>query len=253
MVGLFSSPAGLINTGLSKHTYHLVLSLEFMDRTALKLIIVGDGRAGKTTLIMRFAQNMFWEDFIPTVYEGHVAAITVDDQHVELALWDTAGQEEYDRLRPLSYPNTHVVLVAFPIDNPDSLDNVLEQVSNFSRPCLKPSFANLNAWPGLQWIHEVRHFLPTVPIILVGCKKELRDDQRTMSYLESQCLHPVSFDEGMAVALKIGANRYFECSAKLGEGVDDIFTTAAGLALNFEREQGEWSKRRLKEKICVVL
>ena len=46
---------------------------------------------------------------------------------VELALWDTAGQEDYDRLRPLSYPDTDVILMCFAIDNPDSLENIPEK------------------------------------------------------------------------------------------------------------------------------
>ena len=46
---------------------------------------------------------------------------------VELALWDTAGQEDYDRLRPLSYPDTDVILMCFSIDNPDSLENITEK------------------------------------------------------------------------------------------------------------------------------
>lgn len=53
----------------------------------------------------------------------------VDGKHVELALWDTAGQEDYDRLRPLSYPDSHVILICFAIDSPDSLDNVQEKVN----------------------------------------------------------------------------------------------------------------------------
>jgi len=57
-----------------------------------------------------------------------VADIVVDNKKVELALWDTAGQEDYDRLRPLSYPDTHVVLLCFAIDQPDSLENVVEKV-----------------------------------------------------------------------------------------------------------------------------
>jgi len=70
---------------------------------------------------------------------------------VELALWDTAGQEDYDRLRPLSYPDTDVILMCFSIDSPDSLENIPE-----------------------KWTPEVRHFCPNVPIILVGNKKDLR-------------------------------------------------------------------------------
>jgi small GTP-binding protein len=62
------------------------------------------------------------------VFENYVADVEVDGKHVELALWDTAGQEDYDRLRPLSYPDSHVILICFAIDSPDSLDNVQEKV-----------------------------------------------------------------------------------------------------------------------------
>lgn len=67
--------------------------------------------------------------YVPTVFENYVADVEVDSKHVELALWDTAGQEDYDRLRPLSYPDSHVILICFAIDSPDSLDNVQEKVS----------------------------------------------------------------------------------------------------------------------------
>jgi small GTP-binding protein len=66
---------------------------------------------------------------VPTVFENYVADVEVDGRHVELALWDTAGQEDYDRLRPLSYPDSHVILICFAVDSPDSLDNVQEKVS----------------------------------------------------------------------------------------------------------------------------
>jgi Ras family protein A len=68
------------------------------------------------------------------VFENYVADVEVDGRHVELALWDTAGQEDYDRLRPLSYPDSHVVLICFAIDSPDSLDNVSEKVSIIDNP-----------------------------------------------------------------------------------------------------------------------
>lgn len=65
------------------------------------------------------------------MFENYVADVEVDGKHVELALWDTAGQEDYDRLRPLSYPDSHVILICFAVDSPDSLDNVQEKVSNW--------------------------------------------------------------------------------------------------------------------------
>jgi GTPase SAR1 family protein len=76
------------------------------------------------------AEFMFPQVYVPTVFENYVADVEVDGKHVELALWDTAGQEDYDRLRPLSYPDSHVILICFAVDSPDSLDNVQEKVSD---------------------------------------------------------------------------------------------------------------------------
>jgi hypothetical protein len=76
--------------------------------------------------------HSFSQVYVPTVFENYVADVEVDGKHVELALWDTAGQEDYDRLRPLSYPDSHVILICFAVDSPDSLDNVQEKVCFFS-------------------------------------------------------------------------------------------------------------------------
>ncbi|GCB62296.1 hypothetical protein scyTo_0004227 [Scyliorhinus torazame] len=91
-----------------------------------KLVIVGDGACGKTCLLIVFSKDQFPEVYVPTVFENYVADIEVDGKQVELALWDTAGQEDYDRLRPLSYPDTDVILMCFSIDSPDSLGNGFE-------------------------------------------------------------------------------------------------------------------------------
>ncbi|KAJ2994086.1 hypothetical protein HDV02_001863 [Globomyces sp. JEL0801] len=97
-----------------------------------KLVIVGDGACGKTCLLIVFSKGTFPETYVPTVFENYVSDIYVDGTAVELALWDTAGQEDYDRLRPLSYPDTHVILICFAIDSPDSLENVQEKVKRKS-------------------------------------------------------------------------------------------------------------------------
>lgn len=125
------------------------------------------------------------------------------------------GQEDYARLRPLSYPNTHIVLICFSVSNPDSFASVTRVQDS--------------------WAAEVRHFCPDVPYILVGCKIDLRHDPATIRELRETNEHPVTTAEvtrsrmalrfrtsvtssygalqGEATAAQIGALAYIECSA----------------------------------------
>lgn len=173
-----------------------------------KLVIVGDGACGKTCLLIVFSKGTFPEVYVPTVFENYVADVEVDGKHVELALWDTAGQEDYDRLRPLSYPDSHVILICFAIDSPDSLDNVQE-----------------------KWISEVVHFCPYLPVILVGCKKDLRNDPKTVAELAKTSQQPVTEQQGDNMRKAIQAEKYLECSAKTNEGVREVFEQATRSAL----------------------
>ncbi|KAK0706789.1 GTP-binding protein RHO-1 protein [Lasiosphaeria miniovina] len=173
-----------------------------------KLVIVGDGACGKTCLLIVFSKGTFPEVYVPTVFENYVADVEVDGRQVELALWDTAGQEDYDRLRPLSYPDSHVVLICFAIDSPDSLDNVEE-----------------------KWYAEVQHFCRDVPIILVGCKMDLRYDPKTVEELRKINQAPVTPERGQKISDKIGAHKYLECSAKTNTNVRDVFEHATRAAL----------------------
>lgn len=88
---------------------------------------------------------------MPTIFESYISRIPVKKNLVELNLWDTAGQEEYDRLRPLSYPDTDIILICYNVDNRDAFENVTA-----------------------RWLPETRHFLPDVPVIIVGTKSDLR-------------------------------------------------------------------------------
>jgi len=194
--------------------------LEIMAAIRKKLVIVGDGACGKTCLLIVFSKDQFPEVYVPTVFENYVADIEVDGKQVELALWDTAGQEDYDRLRPLSYPDTDVILMCFSIDSPDSLDNIPE-----------------------KWTPEVKHFCPNVPIILVGNKKDLRNDPNTIKELAKMKQEPVKPEDGRTMAEKINAFAYLECSAKSKEGVREVFETATRAALQVKKK---------KKKPCVL-
>ncbi len=63
------------------------------------------------------------------MFENYVAHVEVDGKHIELALWDTAGLEDYDRLTPLSYPESHVILLCFGINQPWSFESIQDRVS----------------------------------------------------------------------------------------------------------------------------
>ncbi|XP_046781954.1 transforming protein RhoA isoform X1 [Gallus gallus] len=198
------------------------LSPSAMAAIRKKLVIVGDGACGKTCLLIVFSKDQFPEVYVPTVFENYVADIEVDGKQVELALWDTAGQEDYDRLRPLSYPDTDVILMCFSIDSPDSLENIPE-----------------------KWTPEVKHFCPNVPIILVGNKKDLRNDEHTRRELAKMKQEPVKPEEGRDMANRIGAFGYMECSAKTKDGVREVFEMATRAALQ--------ARRGKKKSGCLLL
>ncbi|XP_790284.2 rho-related GTP-binding protein RhoA-A [Strongylocentrotus purpuratus] len=185
-----------------------------------KLVIVGDGACGKTRLLTVFSKDQYPGQSVET----YVADIEVDSKQVELALVDTAGQEDFDRLRPLLYPDTDVILMCFAINNPDSLENIPE-----------------------KWTPEVKHSCPNVPIILVGNKKDLRNDDNTKMELQRTKKTPVTYNKGHRMAVKINAAKYMECSAETNDGVREVFETATRAAL-----QSIESKKRKKKLSCKI-
>jgi Rho family protein len=192
------------------------------------------------------------------VFENYVTNRQFEGKIVEIALWDTAGQEEYDRLRPLSYPESHVILIVFSIDFPVSLANVQDKV----RPAqsrIPPLFYEILSIACketlslmlrvvarfLQWYPEVAHFCEGTPLILVATKTDLRRDDTTRRMLTAQGQTPVTSEQGAEVAREIGA-KYVECSAKTGSGVQEVFA----LALR-ESMRGKWGKIA-RPRRCVV-
>ncbi|ORX90984.1 hypothetical protein K493DRAFT_54440 [Basidiobolus meristosporus CBS 931.73] len=174
-----------------------------------KLLILGDGACGKTSLLNVFTRGYFPETYEPTVFENYVHEISIDRKTVEFSLWDTAGQEDFDRLRTLSYSDTHVILLCFSVESRDSLENI-----------------------EAKWLDEILEYAPGVKIVLVALKCDLRKDEKTLYNLAEVKDAPISYDEGLALARRIQAVRYSECSAKCNRGVKEVFEQAARIALN---------------------
>jgi len=193
---------------------------------AVKCVVIGDGAVGKTCLLMSYTTNSFPGEYIPTVFDNYSANIMVDNEAVNIGLWDTAGQEDYDRLRPLSYPQTDVFLICFSIVNPSSFENVRA-----------------------KWYAEVKFFCPNTPIILVGLKADLREDVDILEKLRSRHLIPISPQKGLQMAREIGALQYIECSALTQRNLNRVFDVAIRAGL------GKFKKNKKKHKYknqCIL-
>ena len=178
-------------------------SSKLVNMQNIKCVIVGDGTVGKTSLLVSYTTNSFPGEYTPTVFDNYSVNVMADSKVVNLGLWDTAGQDDYDRLRPLSYPLTDVFLVCYSVLSPSSLQNVRT-----------------------KWYPEIQHHAAGVPIVLVGTKVDLREDAATLRRLHDRRLSPVSTADGESLAAEIGASRFLECSAMTQQGLKQVFDEA---------------------------
>lgn len=208
---------------------------------------MGDGACGKTSLLNVFTRGYFPQVYEPTVFENYVHDIFVDGQAMQLSLWDTAGQEEFDRLRSLSYSDTHTIMLCFSVDSRDSLENVQT-----------------------KWVSEIVDHCDGVKLVLVALKCDLRSNEDSSpqgtagAEGEAAAEDPskagannaqaqkklISYEEGLAVAKKVGALRYLECSAKKNRGVNEAFTEAARCALSAKPKGSHDDEEK---KGCIVM
>lgn len=206
-----------------------------------KIVILGDGACGKTSLLNVFTRGYFPKVYEPTVFENYIHDIFIDGQQVQLSLWDTAGQEEFDKLRSLSYNDTNCIILCFSIDSLDSLENVKN-----------------------KWVGEILEHCNGVKLILVALKADLRQSSEpgnddlggTSAYNNNGQLKPlVTYENGVQVAKEIGALRYLECSAMKNKGVKEVFTEAARIALTSKatNSTGIVLSNEPESKGCVIM
>ncbi|KAG9494638.1 hypothetical protein GDO78_002139 [Eleutherodactylus coqui] len=175
-----------------------------MEKISKKLVVIGDAMCGKTCLLSVICGKEFSEYYVSSFLETEV-----DGKQVELALWDTAGQEDCDRLRTLSYPDMNVILMCFSVDNPNSLENIPK-----------------------KWVPEVKNFCPNVSIILVANKKDLRNNENIDKELARKL---VRTEDGQAMAIRISTYEYLEYSAKTNDGVKELSQMASRAAVQKRR------------------
>merc|ERR1712135_106975 len=195
---------------------------EMSSGRPIKCVVVGDGTVGKTCMLISYTTDSFPGEYVPTVFDNYSAPMVCDGVPVSLGLWDTAGQEDYDRLRPLSYPQTDVFLICFSVVSPSSFENVKE-----------------------KWVPEITHHCQKTPFLLVGTQVDLRDDAGTIEKLSKNKQKPISQEAGEKLARELRAVKYVECSALTQKGLKNVFDEAILAALEPPEPK--------KNKRCQVL
>ncbi|KAI9359616.1 P-loop containing nucleoside triphosphate hydrolase protein, partial [Zopfochytrium polystomum] len=173
----------------------------------LKIVVVGDEGCGKTALCQALTGQRFDAKQLhgPTISETKyrhtftLLNLLEGDTPTAADIVDTAGSEDLDRLRPFAYDGVHMWLVCFAVDDIQSLVSVFE-----------------------RWVPEVKYYHPEIPLILVGCKADLRSGEPNGDP-DGSSARAVSTAAGRAVARKIDAHKYIETSAKAGLHISDFF------------------------------
>lgn len=180
------------------------------DANEIKCVVVGDGGVGKTSMLLRYVNDDFLTEYMPTCFDSYSVPLDLGERQGSLVLIDTAGQETYDRLRTLSYYNTDIFVVCFSVASMDSFLNVRS-----------------------RWIPELHDYKPGTPFLLVGTQADLRESPDNSEI--------VSPRKAKKLARKLGAICYLECSALTGSGLDRVFRQAVTSVLRPQKKRKLWS------------
>ena len=163
-----------------------------------KVIVIGDGSVGKTTLLRRYVEHQFETEYIPTVGVNILKEqIQVGDRTVNLMLWDIAGQPQFALLHKVYYNGANAVIMMFDLTN-------------------SPSFTNINNW----YNELVKYELDKVPIILVGNKSDLKGERKIIEPMAHSKME------------QLGIPAYFETSALEGVNVKAAFNKIIHLMMD---------------------
>lgn len=193
---------------------------------SVKCVVVGDGSVGKTCLLIRYATNTFPLEYIPTIFDNYTIHLVMNGKPVNLELWDTAGQEDFDNIRPMSYPKTDICIICY---------SVTEQYS----------YVNARQ----KWFPELQRHAPNAPIILVATKVDERSNNRLNERLVHNTTQEyITHEQGLELMQDISAVMLYECSALNNKGVKHIFEEVVRVALT-HRENLE---NKISKKCCII-
>ncbi|AQK56601.1 Rho-related protein from plants 8 [Zea mays] len=136
-------------------------------------------------------------------------------------------QEDYNRLRPLSYRGADVFVLAFSLVSRASYENIMK-----------------------KWIPELQHYARGVPVVLVGTKFDLREDKHYL--MDHPGLVPVTTAQGEELRRQIGAMYYIECSSKTQQNVKAVFDAAIKVVIQPPTKLREKKKKKSRKGCSMV-
>ncbi|XP_067937402.1 uncharacterized protein [Watersipora subatra] len=176
----------------------------------IKCVLIGDGGTGKTSIIHYFMHRRRNESYIPTIFDNRSVEVMHGNTLTTVNFWDTAGQDAYDKLRPLSYSDAHVALLVFSVTSQTTLNNVMA-----------------------KWHPEFRHYCRKVPFLLVGNKTDPMQDQKKLHEMRKKGERFVEAKEGDKAAemLRAAKKKAFLCSAHDGKGIQALLDALVAIGL----------------------
>jgi small GTP-binding protein len=204
------------------------ISVKETSITTVKAVLVGDAACGKTCLAIASTKREYPKQIDNTTNQ-YTTVVRHNGRQMELTLWDTSGQDEGDRNRASAYQNTDVFLVCFSIISPFSFENVRT-----------------------KWVPEIRRYSsPEKPLILVGCKVDLRNDPESLERLSEKKLAAITYDQGLKMQKEIKAVAYIECSAVEMTRLDELTRTILETVAPTTRQKKGKTKKLYKKFVNI--
>ena len=190
----------------------------------IRCVIVGDTSVGKSCLIISNTTGAFPGEYYPHILENHNANWMIDGKPTNFVFLDTGAAEDDEPSRILHYPHADVVMICFSVVSPSSFESV-----------------------ETKWRPEIERLCPNVPIVLVGTKVDLREERGTVDRLSKENLLPITHDQGLELSLRIGASRFFECSALTQENLRPTFFETSRIVFALRSKNSH-----KKDRSCLI-
>lgn len=213
-------------------------------RRRRKILVIGDMMSGKSNLISAYSKDRFTDIYSPTILHCCETDVLMSSERMHIVVIEVSGRDDFKPLRQKAYRKVDAIIVCYPVDSLQSF----ERVKNY-------------------WVPEVKRFVPNAPFVLIGTKRDIRDEARdrledVLSGEEAMSVRIkaeatfrqkfVSQEKGRCMADQVGATEFFECSSLYRDTTRDIFERVTKIALQKNRRRRRHDNRSL-DAMCVIV